>query len=165
MASESQNVTVGQLEEAALRRKQRLLALKRIKQSDPDNKNSEINSRDDSLPKPIFRSYNPRDETLKENAIPKAVPGSVEEQVKDQIEAAKTRQTIEGLDLTNLAPRKPDWDLKRDVAKKLEKLERRTQRAIAELIHERLKVGNGDLATAVNSGVNKAQVDAESDED
>jgi len=33
-----------------------------------------------------------------------------------------------------LAPRKPDWDLKRDVAKKLEKLERRTQRAIAELI-------------------------------
>lgn len=37
-------------------------------------------------------------------------------------------------DLMNLAPRKPDWDLKRDVAKKLEKLERRTQRAIAELI-------------------------------
>lgn len=37
-------------------------------------------------------------------------------------------------DLINLAPRKPDWDLKRDVAKKLEKLERRTQRAIAELI-------------------------------
>lgn len=33
-----------------------------------------------------------------------------------------------------MAPRKPDWDLKRDVAKKLEKLERRTQRAIAELI-------------------------------
>ncbi len=36
----------------------------------------------------------------------------------------------------NLAPRKPDWDLKRDVAKKLEKLERRTQRAIAQLIRE-----------------------------
>jgi len=37
-------------------------------------------------------------------------------------------------DLVKLAPRKPDWDLKRDVTKKLEKLERRTQRAIAELI-------------------------------
>jgi len=37
-------------------------------------------------------------------------------------------------DLVKLAPRKPDWDLKRDIAKKLEKLERRTQRAIAELI-------------------------------
>ena len=36
----------------------------------------------------------------------------------------------------NLAPRKPDWDLKRDVSKKLEKLERRTQRAIAALIRK-----------------------------
>ncbi|CAG0882760.1 unnamed protein product [Cyprideis torosa] len=58
-------------------------------------------------------------------------------------------------DLTNLAPRKPDWDLKRDVAKKLEKLERRTQRAIAELIRERLKAGEsgGDFVDAVNQGV------------
>ena len=39
-----------------------------------------------------------------------------------------------------LAPRKPDWDLKRDVAKKLEKLERRTQRAIAELIRMLMSV-------------------------
>jgi hypothetical protein len=37
-------------------------------------------------------------------------------------------------DLINLAPRKPDWDLKRDISKKLERLERRTQRAIAEII-------------------------------
>lgn len=43
---------------------------------------------------------------------------------------------INSQDLVNLAPRKPDWDLKRDVAKKLEKLERRTERAIAELISE-----------------------------
>lgn len=66
---------------------------------------------------------------------------------------------IDELDITNLAPRKPDWDLKRDVAKKLEKLERRTQKAIAELIWERLKQGQGDninamvtLATAGQSG-------------
>ena len=38
--------------------------------------------------------------------------------------------------LANLAPRKIDWDLKRDIAKKLEKLERRTQRAIAELVRK-----------------------------
>lgn len=34
----------------------------------------------------------------------------------------------------SLAPRKVDWDLKRDIEGKLAKLERRTQRAIAELI-------------------------------
>jgi len=38
----------------------------------------------------------------------------------------------------SLAPRKVDWDLKRNIAKKLERLERRTQRAIAELISKKL---------------------------
>ena len=42
-----------------------------------------------------------------------------------------------------------DWDLKRDVAGKLEKLERRTQKAIAELIRDRLKEENTSLADAV----------------
>ncbi|CDR18960.1 unnamed protein product [Oncorhynchus mykiss] len=62
----------------------------------------------------------------------------VEEKVKEQLDAAKPESVIEEVDLANLAPRKPDWDLKRDVAKKLEKLERRTQKAIAELIREYL---------------------------
>lgn len=59
---------------------------------------------------------------------------------------------IDEIDIVNLAPRKPDWDLKRDVSKKLEKLERRTQKAIAELIRERLKKGQtqDDLLQAVN---------------
>ena len=43
------------------------------------------------------------------------------------------------VDLLNLAPRKPDWDLKRDIKSKLERLDRRTKRAIAEIIRERLK--------------------------
>jgi coiled-coil domain-containing protein 12 len=51
--------------------------------------------------------------------------------------------------LTTLAPRKPDWDLKRDVAQKLSKLERRTRRAIAELIRDRLHEGQSNLADAV----------------
>lgn len=63
----------------------------------------------------------------------------------------KTPIVIEEIDIANLAPRKPDWDLKRDVSKKLEKLERRTQKAIAELIRERLKKGQDDnLLHAVN---------------
>jgi coiled-coil domain-containing protein 12 len=34
---------------------------------------------------------------------------------------------------------KINWDLKRDMAGKLQKLERRTQRAIVELLRERLE--------------------------
>ena len=47
---------------------------------------------------------------------------------------------------------KPDWDLKRDIAGKLEKLEKRTQKAIAELIRDRLK--EEDLANAVTAASN-----------
>lgn len=66
-------------------------------------------------------------------------------------------------DLNTLAPRKPDWDLKRDIEKRMSKLERRTQRAIAELIRERLKgEQNIDLALAVNEGARaNAQVDVD----
>lgn len=56
---------------------------------------------------------------------------------------------LQDLDISSLAPRKPDWDLKRDVAKKLEKLERRTQKAIAELIWERLQQGNEENLSAM----------------
>lgn len=64
-----------------------------------------------------------------------------------------TNLSLERLqDLVNLAPRKPDWDLKRDVAKKLAKLDKRTQRAIAILIRERLiETKQDNLAAAVNA--------------
>ena len=49
--------------------------------------------------------------------------------------------------LVNVAPKKPNWDLRRDVAKKLEKLERRTQRAMIQLMaqaeKERLEAEGG----------------------
>lgn len=68
---------------------------------------------------------------------------------------------LQDLDISSLAPRKPDWDLKRDVAKKLEKLERRTQKAIAELIWERLKQGNEDnigaLVTMTDNRANEEE--------
>ncbi|KAB0404272.1 hypothetical protein E2I00_006934 [Balaenoptera physalus] len=96
-----------------------------------------------------LRNYVPEDEDLKRRRVPQAKPIAVEEKVKEQLEAAKPEPIIEEVDLANLAPRKPDWDLKRDVAKKLEKLEKRTQRAIAELIRERLKGQEDNLASAV----------------
>ena len=39
--------------------------------------------------------------------------------------------------LAAVAPKKPAWDLKRDVAPKLAKLERRTRRAIVELVRDK----------------------------
>lgn len=57
--------------------------------------------------------------------------------------------------INSLQPRKPDWDLKREISEKLEKLERRTQKAIAELIRDRLKQNQDNLAAVVNVEVSR----------
>lgn len=73
------------------------------------------------------------------DVLPQEPSGDIETAVENQLELLKQPIIIDEIDITNLAPRKSDWDLKRDVSKKLERLERRTQKAIAELIRERLK--------------------------
>ncbi|KAL1132583.1 hypothetical protein AAG570_010535 [Ranatra chinensis] len=151
---------IGSLEEEAFKRKERLKALKRKCEESIHHENSPT---DAALPKPKFRSYQPVDECLKEAVIPVAKPGDVEQEVKEQLEAAHVRVVIEDLDLTSLAPRKPDWDLKRDVTKKLERLEKRTQRAIADLIRERLKSGNDDMAATVAIGAQCSRLDVDED--
>ncbi|XP_033732059.1 coiled-coil domain-containing protein 12-like [Pecten maximus] len=146
--------SVGSMEEAARKRKERLRALKtKQNQSVEPGENDMETDVMEALPKPVFRSYKPQDNSLKEQAIPVAKPADVTEKIQSQLEASITKEVVEEVDIMNLAPRKPDWDLKRDVAKKLEKLEKRTQRAIAELIRERLKSSNEDLATMVNAAM------------
>ena len=51
--------------------------------------------------------------------------------------------------MANPAPRKPDWALGGNAAKKLEKLEEWTLRIIARLINERPKGQEDSLASAV----------------
>ena len=83
---------------------------------------------------------------------------------QDSLEAGQQTTMIEELDIINLAPRKPDWDLKRDIAKKLEKLERRTARAIGEIIRDRLKANTEeDLAGAVKAGASYAAATTDDD--
>ncbi|GCB65256.1 coiled-coil domain-containing protein 12 [Scyliorhinus torazame] len=152
----------GKLQEEALRRKERLKALRERQiqnrnQDEGEPENKQLRGDEDKGDEEVkhrelkLRNYIPEDKELKERQVPKAKPASVEEKVKDQLEAGKPESIIEEVDLVNLAPRKPDWDLKRDVAKKLERLEKRTQRAIAELIREKLKGNEDDLASAVGA--------------
>ncbi|KAH3692613.1 coiled-coil domain-containing protein 12-like [Dreissena polymorpha] len=157
---------VGTLEESALKRKERLNNLRNKNKDDdaPKRQGDDANHGKEKLPRPVFRSYKPLDESLKDNTLPAAKPEDVSEKVKTQLEASKTHEIIDEVDLVNLAPRKPDWDLKRDVAKKLEKLERRTQRAIAELIRERLKKSGEDLAQVVNAGATDRNINEDDDD-
>uniref|UniRef100_A0A336KK58 CSON011392 protein n=1 Tax=Culicoides sonorensis TaxID=179676 RepID=A0A336KK58_CULSO len=139
--------TVGKLEQEALKRKERLAQLKRKAE------NSE---------KPIFRNYKPDNEEALKQVAETVEIGSVEKQVEEQIEAMKQPIVVDEIDISNLAPRKIDWDLKRDVAKKLQVLERRTQKAIAELIRDRMQGTQEDISQLVNIGTsmnNKTNMD------
>lgn len=102
----------------------------------------------------MFRSYKPAAESLKDHVLPEYQIGEIADKVKEELENEDKGVLMENLDFTNLAPRKPDWDLKRDIAPKLERLEKKTQKAIAELIRERLK--EEDLANAVNARASAA---------
>jgi len=70
------------------------------------------------------------------------------------------------LDLFNIAPKRPNWDLKRDMEKKLAKLERKTQECIHALIRQRLLASKGLDPSSINlsAGVNERQKAAELDE-
>jgi coiled-coil domain-containing protein 12 len=57
---------------------------------------------------------------------------------KDEAEAEK------GIDLFKLQPKKPNWDLKRDLAEKTKVLDVRTQNAIARLVRERIETAKKD---------------------
>lgn len=60
----------------------------------------------------------------------------VEEETRRK--AAEDAKGDQGVDLFNLQPKKPNWDLKRDLEKKLEVLNVRTDNAIARLVRERI---------------------------
>lgn len=102
--------------------------------------------------RPVFRNYKHVTEyEIQESSAIANQAGIVEKQIDVQLEMMTTPIVIDEIDIVNLAPRKPDWDLKRDVSKKLEKLDRKTQKAIAEIIRDRLIAGQEqDILKAVN---------------
>mmetsp|Transcript_33116 Transcript_33116/g.55480 ORF Transcript_33116/g.55480 Transcript_33116/m.55480 type:complete len:156 (-) Transcript_33116:83-550(-) len=82
-----------------------------------------------------FRNYLPKDDELLTKKVPAVQAPEFEEPVIEPT-AGLDEQADDEDAIASLAPRKANWDLRRDVAKKLEKLERRTQKAMVELMQE-----------------------------
>ena len=49
------------------------------------------------------------------------------------------RRQDKSSEIVDLAPKKINWDLRRDCEKRIEKLERKTQRKIVEMLRKRLE--------------------------
>ncbi|XP_073295260.1 uncharacterized protein [Primulina huaijiensis] len=77
-----------------------------------------------------FRNYLPHDKQLQEGKVtPPVLP-----KFEDPVLAAPPPEEKTEDPFLNIAPKKPNWDLRRDVQKKLDKLERRTQKAMLILM-------------------------------
>lgn len=66
----------------------------------------------------------------------KAEQLALETKAQQESEAANDSK---GLDLFKLQPKKPNWDLKRDLAAKMKPLEIQTENAIARMVRERIE--------------------------
>jgi coiled-coil domain-containing protein 12 len=75
--------------------------------------------------------------TLEEQA--ESIASKTAEQASRDEEAAD-----KGIDLFKLQPKKPNWDLKRDLDEKMKILNVRTQNAIARLVRERIEKAKQD---------------------
>ncbi|KAK6143908.1 hypothetical protein DH2020_024256 [Rehmannia glutinosa] len=77
-----------------------------------------------------FRNYLPHDKQLQEGKVaPPVLP-----KFEDPVLAAPPPEEKKEDPFLNIAPKKPNWDLRRDVQKRLDKLERRTQKAMLTLM-------------------------------
>ena len=93
-----------------------------------------------------FRNYTPADSLLEQGVSeePPSKRSKTEEKsvLEKALEEAKAEVPTLGAaeqDVVAIAPKKINWDLKRDIQPKLDKLQKRTQRAIVELLRERLE--------------------------
>ena len=86
-------------------------------------------------------------ETLERKAA--ALAAETKRQAEEEEKADKP------LDLFKIQPKKPNWDLKRDLERKLEVLNVRTDNAIARIVRERIaSQRKAAKATATNGGPN-----------
>ncbi|UJR20336.1 hypothetical protein I4U23_023467 [Adineta vaga] len=175
-------MTLSELEEEAKKRKERLAQWKLKKQNqtskrkefedDDETEEKDVSEETIQFPKPIFRNYKPNDSGPLSGAIvlPKPKLIDVKSIIDDQTKTTNSNEksvndVAEDVDLLSLAPRKPDWDLKRDVEKKLKRLEKRTARAIAELTRERLLKEQKESLAEVVATTSKLNEAAQDDDD
>ena len=144
------------LDAAATERKARLAKLASLKRKQPPTDDTE-----DAVPHEISLTSPPEPTTTQylsgrnydpETRGPKLgfenAPNADAETLEDRaaVIAAETRRKEEEerkeekpIDLFSLQPKKPNWDLKRDVARRMEVLNARTENAIARLVRERIE--------------------------
>lgn len=170
----------GSLDAAATERKARLAKLKSLKrkQHPTDAEDPEASDLTPSIPTEATSppAPDPTSQYLSgrnydaETRGPKlgfeSAPNAEQETLEDRAAAIaletkekeeRERKEEKPIDLFTLQPKKPNWDLKRDVARKMEVLNARTENAIARWVRERVEGQKRKEVETRNGGVGKGQ--------
>jgi len=116
-----------------------------------------------------LRNFDPETRTLRKHTAADSQEETLEKNVQglaQRVLAADEARRAAELDLLNIAPKRANWDLKRDLEKKLQPLERKTKESIYALVRERLgaeKDGAKDISSALKA--REAADDAPSSEE
>merc|ERR1712083_689754 len=102
----------------------------------------------------------PRTAELKDFCLAKITSSQIEDEIDNEIESAIAAAEDQEAVLA-IAPRKPNWDLKRDVERKMQVLQARTDRAVVQLIRQRIKA---EKAPQPDGGAAKPEDRAQRDE-
>ncbi|BGP13803.1 hypothetical protein JCM10213_006365 [Rhodosporidiobolus nylandii] len=139
------------LQDAAEARKAKLAALKKRKTLHDSGAPTEGDANGADKSEVFkFRNYDPETGTARKHARTEE-EDTVEKQVEGLTEKAIAEDQVlraQELDLTNIQPKKPNWDLKRDLERKLAKLKPKTDLAISQLIRKRLQAQKGNAEPA-----------------
>ncbi|XGW25458.1 hypothetical protein V3C99_006682, partial [Haemonchus contortus] len=123
-SDDEMDTETSKLEAAALARKRRLLEMKSrlhgIEMKEEDYKEDSQETKKSKTEEKTFRSYKPFSEEIGKPAQEKIKLDVVEELIATHLEDSKNVKPVETVDLSTLAPKKIDWDLKRDIEKKLQ---------------------------------------------
>ncbi|KAK6646183.1 hypothetical protein PHAVU_L006301 [Phaseolus vulgaris] len=125
------------IEQSVASRRERLLALRAAQElsSAPEPKDDDDGEEEDQQQEMKFRNYVPHDKNLQEGKLAPAVLPKFE----DPVDVPPPEPQVQEDPFLNIAPKKPNWDLRRDVQKKFDKLEKRTQKALYQLMVEQEK--------------------------
>lgn len=150
------------LDAAATERKARLAKLKSLKRKQPDGDTEADSAAHEDAPTVTTtylsgRNYDPstRGPKLGFETAPSEDQETLEIRAKEISETTQKLAEAEEkaekpIDLFKLQPKKPNWDLKRDVQRKLERLNVQTDNAIARIVRERIETQRKKQVEAVN---------------
>ncbi|KAF9584396.1 hypothetical protein BGW38_006612 [Lunasporangiospora selenospora] len=124
------------MEDVSKKRKERLEQLRKRKLESTSNGDSDHVSLS-------FRNYTPINSELSSSGTKIATSMDLGETVESKMEGVVERVILEDqekrgqdVDIFNLAPKAPNWDLKRDIEPRILKLEKKTRAAIIEIIRK-----------------------------